>query len=386
MINSYSTQDLRYINSRIFQKIKNNRIVTNGNYCKLFERKISKLVKARYTVACNNGTSAIMMSILALNKKNIIAILPNINFVASANIISLLKGKIILCDVNKNTGMVDFVSFKKILNICKKKKIKPNIFIPIHYGGDVLDLEKINNLCRKNKIDIIEDGCHSFNSSKIFNKKKVIVGNCKYSKLTTFSFHGVKNITTLEGGAITTNNKKIYERLQLLKSHSLKKTKINDPYTMISPTLNFRMCELSALIGIEQLKTINKFKVKRDELVKYYLKKLIVFSNFLLPLNFNQKSIFWHLFTIQLNNKTNKSLLMKFLKKENIATQIHYKPIYKHSVYKKYILINDCKNSNNFYRQQLTLPLHTLMNKKDVNYIVSKLKNFFYSKKSINVK
>ena len=282
--------------------------------------------------------------------------------------------------------MVDFVSFKKILNICKKKKIKPNIFIPIHYGGDVLDLEKINNLCRKNKIDIIEDGCHSFNSSKIFNKKKVIVGNCKYSKLTTFSFHGVKNITTLEGGAITTNNKKIYERLQLLKSHSLKKTKINDPYMMISPTLNFRMCELSALIGIEQLKTINKFKVKRDELVKYYLKKLIVFSDFLLPLNFNQKSIFWHLFTIQLNNKTNKSLLMKFLKKENIATQIHYKPIYKHSVYKKYILINDCKNSNNFYRQQLTLPLHTLMNKKDVNYIVSKLKNFFYSKKSINVK
>ena len=386
MINSYGTQDLRYIDSRIFQKIKNNRIVTNGNYCKLFERKISKLVKARYTVACNNGTSAIMMSILALNKKNIIAILPNINFVASANIISLLKGKIILCDVNKNTGMVDFVSFKKILNICKKKKIKPNIFIPIHYGGDVLDLEKINNLCRINKIDIIEDGCHSFNSSKIFNKKKVIVGNCKYSKLTTFSFHGVKNITTLEGGAITTNNKKIYERLQLLKSHSLKKTKINDPYMMISPTLNFRMCELSALIGIEQLKTINKFKVKRDELVKYYLKKLIVFSDFLLPLNFNQKSIFWHLFTIQLNNKTNKSLLMKFLKKENIATQIHYKPIYKHSVYKKYILINDCKNSNNFYRQQLTLPLHTLMNKKDVNYIVSKLKNFFYSKKSINVK
>ena len=386
MINSYGTQDLRYINSRIFQKIKNNRIVTNGNYCKLFERKISKLVKARYAVACNNGTSAIMMSILALNKKNIIAILPNINFVASANIISLLKGKIILCDVNKNTGMVDFVSFKKILNICKKKKIKPNIFIPIHYGGDVLDLEKINNLCRINKIDIIEDGCHSFNSSKIFNKKKVIVGNCKYSKLTTFSFHGVKNITTLEGGAITTNNKKIYERLQLLKSHSLKKTKINDPYMMISPTLNFRMCELSALIGIEQLKTINKFKVKRDELVKYYLKKLIVFSDFLLPLNFNQKSIFWHLFTIQLNNKTNKSLLMKFLKKENIATQIHYKPIYKHSVYKKYILINDCKNSNNFYRQQLTLPLHTLMNKKDVNYIVSKLKNFFYSKKSINVK
>ena len=381
MINSYGTQDLRAINSRIFQKIKNNRIVTNGNYCRLFEKKISKLVNARYAVACNNGTSAIMMSILALNKKNIIAILPNINFVASANIISLLKGKIILCDVNKNTGMVDFTSFKNILNLCKKKRIKPNLFVPIHYGGDVLDLKKISNLCRINKIDIIEDGCHSFNSSKIFDKK-VIVGNCKYSKLTTFSFHGVKNITTLEGGAITTNDKKIYEKLQLLKSHSLKKTKIHDPYMMISPTLNFRMCELSALIGIEQLKTIKKFKFKRNELVKYYLKKLIDFSKFLHPLNFNQKNIFWHLFTIQLKNKTNKSNLMKFLKKEKIATQIHYKPIYKHSIYKQYILINDYKNSNYFYRQQLTLPLHTLMNKKDVDYIVSKLKKFFYGKKN----
>jgi len=151
---------------------------------------------------------------------------------------------------------------------------------------------------------------------------------------------------------------------------------------MISPTLNFRMCELSALIGIEQLKTIKKFKLKRNELVKYYLKKLIDISKFLHPLNSNQKSIFWHLFTIQLKNQNNKSNLMKFLKKEKIATQIHYKPIYKHSIYKQYILINDYKNSNYFYRQQLTLPLHTLMNKKDVDYIVSKLNKFFYSKKN----
>ena len=157
MIDNYGTQDLRAINNNIFTKIKNKRIVTNGVYCKIFEKKISKLVKSKYSVVCNNGTSAILMSILALNKKNIIAILPNINFVAAANIISLLKGKIILCDVNKNSGMVDLNSFKKILDLCRKKKIKPNLFIPVHYGGDVIDLSKINGLCSKNKIDVIVD-------------------------------------------------------------------------------------------------------------------------------------------------------------------------------------------------------------------------------------
>ena len=381
MIDNYGTQDLRAINNNIFTKIKNKRIVTNGVYCKIFEKKISKLVKSKYSVVCNNGTSAILMSILALNKKNIIAILPNINFVAAANIISLLKGKIILCDVNKNSGMVDLNSFKKILDLCRKKKIKPNLFIPVHYGGDVIDLSKINGLCSKNKIDVIEDGCHSFNSYKIINKKKIIVGSCKFSKLTTFSFHGVKNITTLEGGAITTNNKKIYERLQLLRSHSLKKTKIYDPYIMVSPTLNFRMCELSALIGIEQLKTVNQFKLKRNKIVKHYLRKLTNFINFLKPLNFNLKSIFWHLFTIHLNSKINKAELMKFLKKEKIGSQIHYKPLYKHTVYNNDILINDYKNSNYFYKRQLTLPLHTLMDINDVEYITIKLKKFFKIRK-----
>jgi dTDP-4-amino-4,6-dideoxygalactose transaminase len=313
---TYGTQDFRALSDNIFSKIKNKRIVTNGDFCKIFEKKISKLLKSKYAIVCNNGTSAILMSILALNKKNIFAILPNINFVASANIISLLKGKIILCDVNKNSGMVDLDSFQRVLKLCKKKRIKPNLFIPIHYAGDVLDLNEISKLCLKNKIDIIEDGCHSFNSQKFIKKNKIIVGECRFSKLTTFSFHGVKNITTLEGGAITTNDRKIYEKLKLLRSHSLKKTKIDDPYKMTSPTLNFRMCELSALIGLEQLKTLKKFKIKRNTIVKHYLKKLKYLENFLKPNNFYQKNIFWHLFTIQLNSKIKKETLMKFLKKK----------------------------------------------------------------------
>ncbi len=380
MIDSYGSQDLSNISNNIFSKLKNKKIITNGEYCKLFEKKISRLVNSKYTVVCNNGTSALMMSLLALNKKKIIAIIPNINFVASANIISLLKGKIILCDVNRKTGMVDLNSFKKILEISKKKKIKPNIFIPIHYGGNVMDLSMIKKLCFKNNIDIIEDGCHSFNSSKIIRKKKVIVGSCQFSKITTFSFHGVKNITTMEGGAVTTNDKKIYSKLILLRSHALKKTKINDPYKMLYPTLNFRMCEMSALIGLQQIKMIDKFKKKRNIIVNSYLNKFKKFEKYFKPLNFKEKNIFWHLFVIQLNNSKNKGVFMKNLKSKKIGTQVHYKPLYRHLSYRNNILINDYANSNFFYKHQLTLPLHTRMSLKNVDYIVKNIKKILLNK------
>ena len=184
----------------------------------------------------------------------------------------------------------------------------------------------------------------------------------------------------MEGGAITTNDKKIYSKLILLRSHSLKKTKISDPYVMVYPTLNFRMCEMSALIGIEQLKVIDKFKLIRNKIVNYYLVKLKKLDNYLKPINFKEKNIFWHLFCVHLNKTINKSKFMKLLKKEKIGSQVHYKPLYKHLSYRKNILINDCLNSNYFYKHQLTLPLHTHMSFKDVDYIIKKIKKILNKK------
>ena len=115
--------------------------------------KISKQVNSNYSIVCNNGTSALMLAILSLlGNKKICAIVPNINFVAVANIIKLLRGEIILCDVDKDTGMVDEHSFLEILNECKKRNIKPNVFLPVHYAGDVLNLQNISKICKKKYI------------------------------------------------------------------------------------------------------------------------------------------------------------------------------------------------------------------------------------------
>ena len=141
MINSYGRQDLTNLSIKKFNIIKKINIVTNGIYCEKFEKEISKTVNSKYAVVCNNGTSAIFLAILALNLRGIVAIVPNINFVAVASIIKLLKGKLILCDVNPENGMVDLYNFQQCLKNCKKKNISPNLFVPIHYAGDVLELK-----------------------------------------------------------------------------------------------------------------------------------------------------------------------------------------------------------------------------------------------------
>ena len=315
------------------------------------------------------------MSILAIKNKNPIIIVPNINFVSVANIVHILEGKIVLCDVNKKTGMVDEKTFKEIIKECKRKKIKPDIFIPVHYAGNVLNLRVISKICKKEKIRIIEDGCHSFGSSD----GKIKIGASKLSDFTTFSFHPVKNITTIEGGAITTNSFKNYKKLIELKSFSLIKTNINDPYKLKTPSLNFRMGEINAAIGLDQMKSLNIFKSLRQNLVSYYIKKFRDLNNFLTIQNKKNDEIFWHLLVIHINKKfiKYKKKLMIFLKSKKINTQIHYKPISEHKILTDRIILLNKKNSISFYNSQLTLPLHTHLNKKDIDYIYKNIKNFF---------
>ena len=371
----YGLHNLSGLNFNLIKKSLKKKSVTNDSYCKEFEKKVSKYTGSRYCIACNNGTSALLISILAIKNKNPIIIIPNINFISAANIVYLLGGKIVLCDVNEKSGMIDEKTFQEVIKNCKIKNIKPDIFMPIHYAGKVLDLSKISKICKKEKIKIIEDGCHSFGSSNKKNK----VGDSKLSEFTTFSFHPVKNITTIEGGAITTNSFKNFKKLIELKTFSLIKTNINDPYQLKTPSLNFRMGEINAAIGLNQMKKIKKFKSVRQNLVNYYIEKFKNLDEILTIENKKDKRIFWHLLVIHLDKKYLhlKKKLMLFLKSKKIGTQIHYKPLSEHKILKNRIILSNKKNSIKFYKSQLTLPLHTKMKKKDIDYIYGNIKFFF---------
>ena len=362
----------------ILKKFFDLKQITNGKYCSIFEKKISKIIGCKYTVVCNSGTSALMMAILALKKKKIVAIVPNINFVAIINILKFLNAEIILSDVNQ-MGMTDDLSLLRTISYCKKKKIKPNIFIPIHYAGFVNNLNKIRKICLENNISLIDDGCHSFHSRY---KDGSYVGNGKNSLMTTFSFHPVKNITTIEGGAVSTNKKYLYDRLLFLRSFCLKKTSLNDPYEAEDFSLNFRMGEFNAILGLSQLENIQKLKKKRIKLVSLYKKHFSVFGNAIKVLNTDGRNYFWHLLVIKLCPSLiqKKKIFMEFLKKKKIGCQIHYKPVNLHKKYIKIVKFDSLKESNKFYQEQLSIPLHYQMSEKHIIYIKKNI--LFFLKKN----
>ena len=200
--------------------------------------------------------------------------------------------------------------------------------------------------------------------------------------MTTFSFHPVKNLTTVEGGAITTNSKKIYDKLLLLRSHNLKKTSITDPYKLINPSLNFRLGEINALIGLQQLLNFEIQKKIRNKLIKLYLKLFSKEKKLFTFLNYENKSIFWHIAVIKINKNffNSKKKLMFFLKKKSIGIQIHYKPLHLHFLKNKNVKFNKVEGSNYFYKSALTIPLHAKLNQKNIIYIVKKISHFFKNK------
>ena len=131
-------------------------------------------------------------------------------------------------------------------------------------------------------------------------------------------------------------------------------------------------------IGLEQLKEFRKFKKKRSMLVNYYIQKFYKMKNHVQLVNYHSKTIFWHLFVILLKGKLKKNKLrfMNYLKKKNIGTQIHYKPISLHKSFKKFTILNESRNSMSFYKGQLTLPLHVNMNRKNIDYIINIFEKF----------
>src|SRR3990172_5932884 len=205
--------DSKDINSVI--KALKSPFLTTGPLIDKFEEEFANFVGAKYAVAVSNGTVALHIAVqsLGINPGNE-GITSSNTFVASPNSLIYNNIKPVLADINPLTYNIDPDEIKKKVN--KKTKI----LIPVHFAGQPAEMDKIRKIVDINKLYVIEDAAHALGSRY---KNGKMVGSCCYSDMTTFSFHPVKTITTGEGGMITTNNRKLYARLRLLRSHGIEK-------------------------------------------------------------------------------------------------------------------------------------------------------------------
>lgn len=392
MIIPYSKQEITdYDIKKVIDVLKSD-YLTQGPKIKEFEENFANYVGSNYAVAVSNGTAALHLSILSLDiKENDIFITTPITFAASANCVKYCRGKIEFVDIDENTFTIDYNKLENLLNNSPRNKYRGIILV--NFAGKVNDLEKFYELAQKHNLYLIEDACHSVGGTFI-NKKgeNIKSGSGIYSDISIFSFHPVKHICCGEGGMITTNNKNLYDKIIKLRTHGITKNKnefINSCYEasfeetdyypewymeMQELGFNYRLTEIQATLGISQLKRIEKNLEYRKKIAKKYQD---FFEHKKYNLNFNKFDEFhaYHLYIIQTENRLD---LYNYLRSNSVYCQIHYYPLHLMPYYKNFgYKIGDYPNSENYYKQCISLPMYHSMTMEEQDYVLNKIESFY---------
>ena len=344
--------------------------LTTGPKVKAFEDKLCALTGAQYCVSVSNGTAALHLSSLVLLKENDKVLTTPNSFLATSNAILYVKAQPIFVDIDK-TGNID-------LDLCKeylKKDSSIKALYAVHFSGKSVDQKKLQQLKKKYKITILEDCAHSLGASN----HGVKAGSCVNSDMATFSFHPVKNLTTGEGGAITTNSKEYYEKLLILRNHGMQARPDIAPwhYDMVDLGFNYRLTDIACALGLSQLKRFDTFLEQRRTIALKYEE---TFKNFeyIKPLYAYDENSVYHLYVVKIDfkklNIDKKTFVLKMREKE-IGLQYHYIPINQQPYYKKIGYGNENHPMmDEYYETAISLPIYPSLSQEEQEYVVDSIK------------
>lgn len=362
----YGKQNISEKDVNAVLDVLNSDYLTQGPTVPLFEEVVKDYCETQYAVAVNSATSALHIACLALEvgKGDIIWTSP-ISFIASANCALYCGANIDFVDIDPDTYLLSPEKLEEKLIYAERLGKLPKVVIPVHLAGQPCEMEKIFNLSLKFGFKIIEDASHAI-GARYQNKP---IGNNRYSDIVVFSFHPVKIITTGEGGILTTKCNKLAKRLQLLRSHGT--TNIQSEmknqntteiwnYEQIDLGFNFRMTDISAALGLSQMKRLDQFVSARHLIAEAY-NKLLSDLPLKLPMqNLNSYSSY-HLYIIRLKLKNlNKTQIQIFneLRAHNVHVNLHYIPIYRHPYFERMGFNRGyCKEAEKYFMEAISLPI-----------------------------
>jgi len=320
-----------------------------------FENKFRKYINSKNCITVNSGTAALNLALGICDIKNKEVILPSLTFVATANAVIMNGGKPVFVDVDPDTLNIDP---EKIENSISKKT---KVILPVHFGGLSCDLNKIHSLAKKYNLKIIEDAAHAAGSS--YKNKKI----GSHSMAVCFSFHPIKNLAMPTGGLISINNKnhkKIRELLSARRWCGITDRK-ETIYDVKEIGNNYYMNELSAAIGLIQLKKLDKLNSIRKKIVKRYYQEIKLDTKMQYS-----KNCSYHLYWILVKNRNE---FRKKLSKYKIETGTHYKPVHTFSFYKSKAQL---KITENVGKSIVTIPCHPNLKEYDIDKIIRLVNKF----------
>lgn len=350
--------------------------ITLGPKTKRFEEDFQKYIGSKYAVALISCSAALHLAMMAIDiKEGDEVITTPLTFAATAHAILHCGGKPVFVDIDRKTFNIDPGKIESA--ITKKTKA----IIPVHYGGQPAELDKIRRIAKKYNLYVIEDAAHAV-GSEYKNRK---IGTI--SDMTCFSFHPVKNMTTGDGGAITTNNSKIAEKLMMLRVNGMDKeswkrntSSGNWDYDISVLGFKYHMNDIAASLGIHQLRKIDKFWKVRKKISQEYDKLFKKVPGVILPEKMpnikHAHNLYPVLIDIDSINISRNEIIAK-LKEFNIGSIVYFRPLHLQPFFQKYLGCKkgDFPEAEFIFDRLVCLPIYPGMNIKDVKYVSEVLKS-----------
>ena len=344
--------------------------LAHGPYNKKFEEKFADFVGVKHAISCNSCTSALFLVLKALDITGEV-IIPSFSFVATANAVVTAGAIPRFVDIDYKTCNIDPKNIESAITP------KTQAIMPVHFGGQCCEMDKIMEIADKYDLVVLEDTAETM-GGKFNNKQAGSFG------IGCFSFFPTKNITTGEGGMITTNDDDLARNCRALLGHGIDSTtfereKNEMPWyrSAVMPGFNFRMSNVLAAIGYEQIKRIDELNKLRQDHANYYLDNLNEINEIDLPYSFEKCEHVYQMFTIKLSNTIDRNLFVKQLNKKGIGASVHfYPPIHQQPFYQKHTEWIDGKLdiTEDVSNRIVTLPLYPSMNKKELDIIIKEIK------------
>lgn len=374
----YSTQSIDESDIESVCKALTSSHLTQGELTQRFESALSAYCKVKYAISFNSATSALYALYGAFlhtyfpqhiaNPKDdeIYFVTTPISFVATTNM--MIKWGIypLFCDI-KPDGNIDELALGKLLE-SHPKKDKIRAIVSVDYGGKSVEIDSLCALAKQYNIPLFSDSSHSLGGSYYSRP----IGSL--ADATIFSFHALKPITTAEGGAILTNDENLMRYARLLLSHGVEKNALWD-YDCMLAGMNFRLSELGAGLGLNQLKRLDTFIAKRNQIALFYDEFFAhnpYFDTLPIPSHIQSSR---HLYPIFLRPALHKykEQIFENLHKQGLGVQVHYKPIYQFSFYRTLYPDLALSSADEFYNAEISIPCHqnlTLEQAQDIARII----------------
>jgi UDP-4-amino-4,6-dideoxy-N-acetyl-beta-L-altrosamine transaminase len=358
----YGKQSLNKDDVEAVLSVLQSNFLTQGSAVPEFENLLASYTNSSNCTVVSSATAALhlLMTALGVETGDRVWTTP-ITFAASANCARYLGAEVEFVDIDEKTFNICPQQLQVRLEACPEECL-PKVLVVVHFCGNPADMLTIKQVCDRFNVVIVEDASHALGASSSFER----VGSCTFSEASVFSFHPVKMITTGEGGAITTNNPTLDHKLKLLRSHGITRSHSNEEfenkpwyYEQVALGYNYRMTDIQAALGSSQLKRLDKFVSRRNDLADVY-KSNIDTNNVTLQLVCEGSLNSYHLMVAQFENSSVRDKIFECLKGEGITCNFHYIPIYRFPYYeKRYGVQNGLfPNSESYFSRSLTLPLY----------------------------